>query len=1267
MRRAAMILGVVALVIFGAVAAATLFVFSTAPGRAMLADLIEPQLGAALGGEATIGALEGAPPGRIVLRDVALKGPDGDWLRVDRLELDWRPFAALGGGIDIDRVAATGLDWIAPPPAKPKPARASRPFTFPETLPNLAIRNLTIADARIGEGVIGRMLTFDADGAAIMGAGDFDIRLDARSAGDLDVIHAVLRKSAAADRFEIDVAARSGAEGALSQLAGLSGPVSLEAMGAAPPDDFNASLKADIGAYGAFDGAVGGDLEQARTIRLDGTATFGPALEGLAAEVGGTAAIAISVAAEPDGVAVAIERLEADAGAVRGRLSWTNRGAALFDASAALEATLADDFRPEAQAWTGNTLALVAAIKPARGAYALSADLTAGGLILTLEDGATDLRSRFAGRVRAAAAASDALPDGLKGGGEAAAKLSYADDTLAFDDASATLADGTRLSARGEADFAARTFAASGSGAVMPGLAGLFVDGMTLADAATFDIDAHGAFDQFEAAFDLDAPTITVNGREIPASTVTAALSGLPSLPTGDVRASAVTGGGRIEASVRSSEDGRIMVPSLVARGEGFSLQGSGAFDPAAEAVTLDLAYDGETGAEPWPGLTLWGAATVKGSIGRGGAAHTLTIAAPSLVSEDFLIADLKARLAGPPARLALTATAEAIEAPGVGRVATLSTTGLLDLRETAILTLNTFEARIGDTPVRLSAPAKISTGEGLAIENVRAAIGRAGALSIDGALTATRWRLKAEARDAPIRSAAASASFSVDLDTDRPAPASGSFSVSSRLIEETAALIAGKFSWDGTRLSVINNDPTDSIEMDLALPLRLIRAPALSVATEGPIGGDASYSGPAQAIAAYLPTSLQSLEGDLMVSADLAGDTKSPRVTGALEFTNGAYTEYASGLSLVGIRAQATARPEGAGSVIDITAEARGSAQKTSSITFEGRVRLAEAASIDGLLKLDRTEFAAGPVDKIEASGDIKFTGPVEQMVLSGAIEIAELDLEVVTPDATGLVDIAVTPIDGVTGAAANTDAAPELAPPSLAFDITVEANDRIFVRGRGLDSEWRANIRASGDTANPSIVGALNLRRGFIDFSGRRFTMTRGEIAFDRLVANDPTIDIRAEFETGEGVLAAIEIKGRASRPQVTLVSTPTLPQEDIMALVLFGKPATELSAIESLQMAQALAQLGGIGGFGGSGFARRALGLDMFNLDLDPETGAGSLEVGKYVADGLFVSAIQDAKGENGAVRVQYEISNSITVETEIKQTGDQTVSANWKYDF
>lgn len=123
--------------------------------------------------------------------------------------------------------------------------------------------------------------------------------------------------------------------------------------------------------------------------------------------------------------------------------------------------------------------------------------------------------------------------------------------------------------------------------------------------------------------------------------------------------------------------------------------------------------------------------------------------------------------------------------------------------------------------------------------------------------------------------------------------------------------------------------------------------------------------------------------------------------------------------------------------------------------------------------------------------------------------------------------------------------------------------------------------------------------------------------------------------------------------------------------MALVLFDKPASELSAFESLQVAQSLAELGGIGPFGGAGFtssARQALGLDLLSFDVDESNAAASsLTVGKYVADGLFVSATQDARGQSGSVRIEYEIDDSFTVETELRQDGDQTVSANWKHDF
>jgi len=153
--------------------------------------------------------------------------------------------------------------------------------------------------------------------------------------------------------------------------------------------------------------------------------------------------------------------------------------------------------------------------------------------------------------------------------------------------------------------------------------------------------------------------------------------------------------------------------------------------------------------------------------------------------------------------------------------------------------------------------------------------------------------------------------------------------------------------------------------------------------------------------------------------------------------------------------------------------------------------------------------------------------------------------------------------------------------------------------------------------------------------------------------------------------GLYAAVAYAVSQRGPELAVRMALGATRADIMALILFDKPASELSAIESLQVAEGLAELGGIGPFGGKGLtgsARQALGLDLLNIDIDQaNSAASSLTVGKYVADGLFVSAKQDARGQSGAVRIEYEINDSFTVQTEIRQDGDQTVSANWKRDF
>ena len=86
-------------------------------------------------------------------------------------------------------------------------------------------------------------------------------------------------------------------------------------------------------------------------------------------------------------------------------------------------------------------------------------------------------------------------------------------------------------------------------------------------------------------------------------------------------------------------------------------------------------------------------------------------------------------------------------------------------------------------------------------------------------------------------------------------------------------------------------------------------------------------------------------------------------------------------------------------------------------------------------------------------------------------------------------------------------------------------------------------------------------------------------------------------------------MQIKGRATDPTVTFVSQPELPQEEVLARLLFGRDLTSLSAFQAAQLASAVATLAGKGGDGIMSKLRKGFGLD----DLDISTNAeGQTEV-------------------------------------------------------
>ncbi len=149
--------------------------------------------------------------------------------------------------------------------------------------------------------------------------------------------------------------------------------------------------------------------------------------------------------------------------------------------------------------------------------------------------------------------------------------------------------------------------------------------------------------------------------------------------------------------------------------------------------------------------------------------------------------------------------------------------------------------------------------------------------------------------------------------------------------------------------------------------------------------------------------------------------------------------------------------------------------------------------------------------------------------------------------------------------------------------LDIAVDAPRAIFVGGRGLNAELGGALHVGGSAEEPAISGGFDMRNGTISLAGSTLTFTSGKVSFNGSGLKkriDPTLDFTAT-NVSNGVTYMLNVGGYADAPVITLSSTPEQPQDQILSRLLFGADPAQLSTLQVAQIATALATMSGVGG--------------------------------------------------------------------------------------
>ncbi|QUL36574.1 translocation/assembly module TamB domain-containing protein [Erythrobacter sp. JK5] len=432
-----------------------------------------------------------------------------------------------------------------------------------------------------------------------------------------------------------------------------------------------------------------------------------------------------------------------------------------------------------------------------------------------------------------------------------------------------------------------------------------------------------------------------------------------------------------------------------------------------------------------------------------------------------------------------------------------------------------------------------------------------------------------------------------------------------------------------------------------------------------GRLNATLAYDGNAEALWRLSGVDTFDLTGPLAVTANATGTLNNPRLGGTLASENLRLQSAITGTDISAI----TARGRFAGSRLQLTRFA-GTPRGGGSVSGSGTIDLSQMSAERGP-QLD-IRVAARNAKILDTAGlDTTVTGPLRIVsngaggTIAGRVQVNSAFWQLGTAaEDMSLPQIATREVNRTDGGAATVRSG--RASP-WRYLVDARARRRIEVDGLGLDSEWAADIQLRGTVDDPRLGGEARLVRGAYSFAGARFELTRGRIRFNLNEPIDPQLDIAAETNRN-GADVTVTITGRSQAPRIALSSEPPLPEEEILAQLLFGSSVTSLAATDAVQLAAALAALQGGSGLDPIGQLRRSIGLDQLRIvSADPALGRSTgVALGKYLGNKVYIELVTDGQGYS-ATRLEYRVTRWLALLGTVSTIGRDSVAAEISRDY
>ncbi|OHB32561.1 MAG: hypothetical protein A2X84_07880, partial [Desulfuromonadaceae bacterium GWC2_58_13] len=464
-----------------------------------------------------------------------------------------------------------------------------------------------------------------------------------------------------------------------------------------------------------------------------------------------------------------------------------------------------------------------------------------------------------------------------------------------------------------------------------------------------------------------------------------------------------------------------------------------------------------------------------------------------------------------------------------------------------------------------------------------------------------------------------------------------------SSLAAELTQASAG-WSWRGDRLSghvvmALENHGRLQGEVQLPLPFRWPLVFATEGAVQGKLSGHLRERG---LLTVLFPGSIGETSGLLDFDWTLGGRWAHPELGGVFSLSGASAYLPAAGVQLtdVGFKGRLAADRI----FLDSFSLRSGSGR----VEGSGEVQLSDWQPNEYQFQLGGKDFQLVNLPELQltVNPELRLSGDRQQVKLRGSLAIPQALVaarNAPSPVASSP-DLIMVDVESVPP--------PKTLPVTLDARVRILMGDHVLVKANGIDARLGGEVELQADTLDKiSAKGKIQVVEGSYSSYGVGLKIERGNVFFAGGPVDQPSLDILALRKAGE-VKAGVLVTGTPRHPVAKLYSEPLMPDTDILAYIVLGRPLGSDSGQSSLLMTAAGALLSKGESAVLQDRLKRRLGLDVLEVQAGSGDVASSMvTIGKYLSPKLYVSLGHALFTSTNEFRMRYNLKEHWDLESNV----------------